>query len=341
MNEYYDQEYRDVIGSEDDPIPLSRKIWLSWEDLRFKTPKNRGIWGISEANDYAEKLQSVWGGAGPGEVVAILGEFRSGKSLILNILAGSVKLRRGDLLTGRVLVNGFKRGRRWRRLCSIVTQSQEEYHGLLTVEEQLLFRSELSLPSKWSQSKRSKVVEWVLQCLDLGNDRHVSVEKLSICQHRRLAIGLALVGLPRVLLLDEPTEGLDPTRALELIKSIRKITLRRQMTTIITAKQLRESVVPMVDKLLLLAQGSTVYYGCYADAREYFKNRLSVTIPETGDNPLLCMLDAVSCVDCRRDPNHVEMIRREWEAYAFDNQLYRTNYPSVFVDGKIKLICSY
>lgn len=333
MEEYYNQEYRDVIGTEEDPIPLSRKIWLSWEDLRFQTPKNRGIWGISEPCDYSEKLKSVWGGAGPGEVVAILGEVRSGKSLILNILAGNVELNRGDRLTGRVLVNGFKRGRRWRRLCALVTQSQEEYHGLLTIEEQLLFRSELSLPANWSHTKRIKVVEWVLKSLDLDSDRHVRIEKLSICQHRRLSIGLALVGLPRILLLDEPTEGLDPTRALELIKTIRKVTLRRQMTTIITAKQIRESVIPMADKILLLAQGSTVYYGYFSDARNYFKNRLGVTIPESGDNPLLCMLDAISCIDCRRDPNHIDRIRGEWEAYAFDHQLYRTNYPSVFVNG--------
>jgi hypothetical protein len=85
-----------------------------------------------------------------------------------------------------------------------------------------------------------------------------------------------------------------------------------------------------------LAKGSTVYYGKFNDAITYFQTRLGLSIPEKGDNPLTCMLDAVSCMDCRRDPNHTERIHNEWEAYAFENQLYRTNYPSILLDGKLQ-----
>jgi ABC-type multidrug transport system ATPase subunit len=276
------------------------------------------------------------GVAGPGEIVSIMGEFKSGKSLILNILSGNIKLDGDDLLTGRILVNGFKRGQRWRRLCAHVSQSHEEFHGLLRVEEQLQFRAELALPDRWNRNKRERVVNWALQCMDLESLKLTSVDRLSLCEKRRLAISLALVGLPRVLLLDEPLDGLDPTRALELIKSLRRITQQRQMTTIITAKQLRESALPLIDRILLLAKGSTVYYGKFNDAITYFQTRLGLSIPEKGDNPLTCMLDAVSCMDCRRDPNHTERIHNEWEAYAFENQLYRTNYPSILLDGKLQ-----
>ena len=111
MNEYYDQEYRDVFGVDDTQPSLTGRIWLSWEDLKYKVPKHRGFPGISAPSDYQEKLTGTWGNAGPGEIVAILGEVRSGKSLILNILAGNLRIDRGDLLTGRVLVNGFKRAK--------------------------------------------------------------------------------------------------------------------------------------------------------------------------------------------------------------------------------------
>lgn len=338
MNEYYNQEYRDVFGEADDEIPLSRRIWLSWEDLKYQRPKNRGLWGFVPPSECEDKLKGIWGGAGPGEIVSILGEFKSGKSLILNILSGNIQLDRGDLLTGRVLVNGFQRGQRWRRICALVSQSHEEYHGLLMVQEQLRFRAELALPSKWNKSRRERVVNWTLKCMDLESVNLSSVDKLTLCEKRRLAIALALVGLPRVLLLDEPLEGLDPTRAHELMKSLRRITQQRQMTTIITAKQLRESVLPLIDRILLLAKGSTVYYGKFSDAISYFKTRLGVSIPEKGDNPLTCMLDAVSCIDCRRDPLHIERIHREWETCAFENQLYRTNYPNVLLDGKLQTI---
>lgn len=338
MNDYYNQEYRDVFGEVDDQIPLSRRIWLSWEDLKYQRPKNRGFWGFAPPSEYQDKLKGIWGGAGPGEIVSILGEFKSGKSLILNILSGNIRVDRGDLLTGRVLVNGFQRGQRWRRICALVSQSHEEYHGLLLVHEQLRFRAELALPSKWNSARRERVLNWALKCMDLESVKLSSVDKLTLCEKRRLAIALALVGLPRILLLDEPLDGLDPTRALELMKSLRRITQQRQMTTIITAKQLRESALPLIDRILLLANGSTVYYGKFSDAISYFQMRLGLSIPEKGDNPLICMLDAVSCIDCRRDPNHIERIHREWETYAFENQLYRTNYPSVLLDGKLQII---
>ena len=332
MNEYYDQEYRDVFGVDDTQPSLTRRIWLSWEDLKYKVPKHRGFPGISAPSDYQEKLTGTWGNAGPGEIVAILGEVRSGKSLILNILAGNLRIDRGDLLTGRVLVNGFKRGQRWRRLCAKVAQSKEEYHGLLTVEEQLQFRAQFALPGNWDQSRRDKVIEWVLDSLDLQEIRKVKVDDLSTCEWKRLSIGLALVGLPRVLLLDEPLEGLDPTRALELMKSIKRITEQRQMTTVITGKQMRAAAVPFVDRILLLTQGSTIFYGKINDAIEYFKLRINISFPEHGESPLFSILDAVSCYDCRRDPSHLERIKREWEVYAFENQLYRANYPSNMID---------
>lgn len=334
MNEYYNQEYGEVIDEDDDQIPSSRRIWLSWEDLKYQSPKNRGVWGFSSPSEYEEKLKGIWGGAGPGEIVSIIGECNSGKSMVLKTLCGNIEIYRGDSLTGRVLVNGYKRGNRWRRLCVLVPQSHEEFHGLLTIEEQLKFRAELALPAEWNCKRRENIVNWALKSMDLESAKSKAVANLTLIEKRRLAISLALVGLPRVLLLDEPLEGLDPTRALELMKSLRQITQQRQITTIITAKQMRESSLPLIDRIILLANGFTVFYGKFSDAKAYFQTRLGLSIPEKGDNPLICMLDAVSCADFPRDPDHMERFRQEWETYAFENQLYRTNYPSVLLDGK-------
>ncbi len=254
MNGYYELEYREIVGEHDDYISLNRRIWLSWEDLRYQV--------------------------------------------------------------------------------RVVAQSQAEYHGLLKAKEQLLFRSQLCLPEHLDNSKRREIIEWVLESLDLNNVQDFIVDDLNLFEKRKLAIGLALVGLPRVLLLDEPTDGLDPTRSFELLKSLRRITQQREMSTIITAKQLRQSSIPLIDKILLVAQGATMYYGTIFDAKIYFETRLHIPIPEKGDNPLICMLDAISCADCRRDPSHVENIRKEWESYASDNQVYRTNYPNILIESK-------
>lgn len=334
MDEYYDQEYREVFGDQGViNFTSNRQIWLSWEDLKYRRPLSRGIWGISAPKNYKDCLTGIWGGAAPGEMMSILGEVHSGKSIILKALAGCVKMKRGDSISGRVLVNGCPRGQRWRRICAFVDQSQKEYHGILTIKEQLEFRSELALPDKWTSLQRNKVVEWVIESLNLQGIQNLAVDRLNLCERRRLAIGLALVGLPRVLLLDEPTDGLDPTRALDLLQIIRRITQQRQMTTVITAKHLRQSSLTLFDNFLLIAQGSTVYSGKFQDAIKYFETRLHVPIAEKDDNPLTCMLDAVSCTTCRRDPGHVENICKEWATYAAENQLYHTNYPNILIPG--------
>ena len=168
--------------------------------------------------------------------------------------------------------------------------------------------------------------------MNLKEIRNVKVDDLNNCEWKRLSIGLSLIGLPRVLLLDEPTEGLDPTRALELMKALKRITQQRQMTTIITGKQMRTSIMNFIDRILLLSQGSTIFYGKLNEAIEYFKSKINVSIPESGEAPLLCILDAVSCLDCRSDPGHVDRMRQEWENFAFENQIYRTNYPNTIIE---------
>lgn len=334
--EYHEQEYREIFGGEGaEQSLLTRRISITWEDIRFKSPRKRGMWGFTSPTEYQENLKGIWGGASPGEIVAILGQFQSGKSLLLNVLSGDVKMKRGDLLSGRVLVNGFKRGHKWRHICTHVTQSQQEQYGVLSCEEQLKFRAQLALPAIWTEARRERVVDWVIQSLDLENRRHFAVEDMTSGDRKLLSIGLGLVGLPRVLILDEPTQGLDPTQAKEVMKMLHRFTHELQMTTIIAERQLREVSIDLVDRILVLGQGATVYYGAISAALGYFESRLHITIPEHGDSSLTYILDAINGVGCRRNPGRLQLIINEWESYALENQLNRGNYPiAAFMEGK-------
>ena len=331
MDAYYDNEFEEIFRNhqellQEEPENLRfRRVWLTWEDVRFRSAASKPL--LAAPSNWSEKLSGIWGIVGPGEIVVVAGESGCGKSLLLNILDGHLSISRAEVLSGRVLVNGEPRGRFWRRICAHVTQGLSDLQDLLTVREHLNYRAELALPAKWSPRRRQLVVEKVLEALDLTEVNDKRVISMNANEKRRLKIGQALVGLPRVLLLDEPMSDLDATMSLELMKSLQELVKQRQMSVIISAKSLREAALPCVDKFLLMAQGRMVFYGALLDAVGYFDRYLRIKIASSGDNPLSCMLDAINCKACRREDGHLERLNRTWQEYAFDKQLYRANYP--------------
>lgn len=225
MDQYYNHEFEEIFRNhqelrDEEPETLRyRRVWLTWQDLRFSTAERKGLPGLVPPSDWKEKLSGIWGIAGPGEIVAVAGENKCSKSLLLNILAGHVRMDRGDLLTGTVLVNGEPRGQFWRRICAHVSQDLNELQDLLSVREHLEFRAELALPEAWRPRRRQLVVNKVLEVLDLADIQGKRVKNLNAGEKRKLKIGQALVGLPRVLLIDEPLSDLDPTMSLDLMKN--------------------------------------------------------------------------------------------------------------------------
>ncbi len=334
MDQYYESEFEEIFRNhreflQEEPENMRfRRVWLTWEDLRVRNAQKKGII-FTTPHIWTEQLAGIWGIVGPGEIVAVAGESNSGKSLLLKVLDGHLAVSRGDVLSGRVLVNGEPRGRFWRRVCAHVSQDLDDLQDLLTIKEHLNYRAELALPAKWRPRRRQLVVQKVLEALDLVEVEERRVIHLNLSEKRRLKIGLALVGLPRVLLLDEPLNELDATMSLELMRSLHDLVRQRQMSLVISVKSVREAALPCVDKFLLLAQGRMVFYGPLLDAVGYFNRYLQVEIPQSSDNTLSFMLDAINCKACRRQNGYLEKLTRTWQEYAFDKQLYRANYPQL------------
>lgn len=333
MDEYYDNEFAEIfrnhpILQEEEPGALRyRRVWLTWENVRFQTAQRGGIPLLVPASNWHEQIAGIWGIAGPGEIVAVAGEDNCGKSLLLNILSGNVSKSRGDRLTGKILVNGEKRGKFWRRICAHVSQSLNDLQDLLSVREHLEYRAELALPAKWNPRRRQLVVQRVLETLDLVDIQNRMVLHLNAGEKRRVKIGQALVSLPRVLLLDDPFSDMDATMAFDLLKNLHGLVRRRQMSVVISSTGVRQAALPFIDKFLLMAQGRMMFYGTLLDAVDYFERYLNIEIPRSGDNPLSCMLDGINCKACRREAGSLERLSRTWQEYAFDKQLYRANYP--------------
>tara|TARA_Y100000589_G_scaffold328364_1_gene372307 strand:- start:1003 stop:1641 length:639 start_codon:yes stop_codon:yes gene_type:complete len=141
-------------------------------------------------NDISIKIEK-------NEIILIIGKSGSGKTTLLEIISGLIEPQQGKILWQNKKVNS--RQRRW--LCGIVFQFPERFFIGSTIGKELKFGF---------KSMRDNKIKNVLNIVGLNNiDLRLTPEKLSGGQQRRLAVAVQLLRKPNLILLDEPTAGLD------------------------------------------------------------------------------------------------------------------------------------
>ena len=149
----------------------------------------------------------------------------------------------------------------------------------LTVRETLLYSASLRLPSSVTPQQRSQLVEEIILELGLREcaDRRVGDGfKKGGCsggERRRVSIGVQLLGNPSVLLLDEPTTGLDATSSLYLVATLKNLA-NAGRTVIITIHQPRSDIFFLLDGLVLLSGGNIAYTGLTNECLSWFDGLL-------------------------------------------------------------------
>jgi ABC-2 type transport system ATP-binding protein len=187
-----------------------------------------------------------------GEVFSLLGPNGAGKTTTIEILEG---YRRRD--RGSVAVLGADPAhptREWRARIGVVLQSSAMYENLSVRESLALFAG---------YYERPRPVDEVVDVVGLGEKADTTVRKLSGGQRRRLDFGLALVGDPELIFLDEPTTGFDPAArraAWETIRSLRDL----GKTILLTTHYLDEAE-QLADRVAVLREGRIVATGTPAD----------------------------------------------------------------------------
>ncbi|KAL0232387.1 hypothetical protein PCE1_002728 [Barthelona sp. PCE] len=200
-------------------------------------------------------------------------------------------------------------------------------HPELTVRQMLLFSAKLRLPRGTSMKEIQTIVNDVLHTLRLEGCADTvcgSVQKktLSGGQLRRVVIGCELVTLPRVLVGDEVTSGLDSFAALEIMRCLKRISMQG-ITVITTLHQPRFEILKLTDRLVLLSQGGyLIYDDDTSKALEYFE-----TIPPIQFkcpkhcNPADFYLDIASCEKCESTPFPImgTTLAQLWQQHSHQN----------------------
>ncbi|CAK7215571.1 FAD-dependent urate hydroxylase [Sporothrix curviconia] len=219
-------------------------------------------------------LNSIQGLAHPGEVMAIMGASGAGKTTFLDILAR--KNKRGEV-SGDFFVNGEKvSSQDFKSVVGFVDQ-EDTMLPTLTVHETILNSALLRLPRDMSRSAKEQRVYDVERQLGIHHirDSLIGSEEghgrgISGGEKRRVGIACELVTSPSILFLDEPTSGLDAYNAYNVIECLVTLAKTYNRTVIFTIHQPRSNITALFDRLVLLAQGHTVYSGPFAKCQEYF-----------------------------------------------------------------------
>ena len=111
-------------------------------------------------------------------------------------------------------------------------------------------------------------------------------------ERKRVSIGVELVSDPRLIFLDEPTSGLDAFTAHYIVESIKRLAEDEFRTILMTIHQPRANILQLFDKILLLSQGKTVFFGNLDDALAHFE-KCGYECPR-HDNPADFFLDTIS-----------------------------------------------
>lgn len=168
------------------------------------------------------------------DIFGVIGKSGSGKTTLLSILVGFLKPDKGQVLFQSRDIN--------RDLQSVQQQfgfaAQEgSFYPKLTVEENLWYFGKMYNIN--SNVLKEKILE-LLRLVDLEDSHDLIAWKLSSGMQKRLDIACALVHDPKVLILDEPTEDLDPALRNEVLDLLKKINREKEMTIIITSHLLDE-----------------------------------------------------------------------------------------------------
>ena len=202
-----------------------------------------------------------------GHVLALLGRNGAGKTTCISTIVGFLTPKQGDISLFGEAIGGLSPERISRLGIGLVPQGRRIFPSL-TVRENLIVarQREQAAQKPWT-------IERIFDLFPKLQERHTQFAgTLSGGEQQMLAIGRALMGNPRVLLLDEPSEGLAPLIVAEVGRTIKR--LKEEGQSIVLVEQNRQLALEVADQAVILNTGRCVFAG---DAAEVLNDEKLIT----------------------------------------------------------------
>jgi ABC-2 type transport system ATP-binding protein len=289
--------------------------------------KKEGILGALRGlyrRDYKEvrAVEDVSFSIEPGEMVAFLGPNGAGKTTTLKMLSGLIYPTSG---TASVL--GFTPWERLdafrRRFALVMGQKNQLWWDLPAADSFELHREIYSIP----EAEFKKTLAELTELLGVEKLTRQAVRELSLGERMKMELIAALLHQPQLLLLDEPTIGLDVVAQVAIQKCLRDYHTRRGVTMLLTSHYMRD-VEALCQRVLVITHGRLVYDGPLVGLSERFGNEKLVKlrfVESAPDDAELCRFGEVvrregPSVDLKVDRNEVAAVLGAiLDGYAVDD----------------------
>ena len=183
-----------------------------------------------------------------GEIFGLLGPNGAGKSTLIRMMVTLL-----PPTAGTALINGFdivKQSDGVRQSIGVIPQAMTSDLELSVEENLIIFAKLYSVP----RAKRERLIDELLEAVELTQWRHAQVKNLSGGMRRRVEIARGLVHEPRIFFLDEPTTGLDPVSRVAVWEMLAKIKRERNLTILITTHYMDEAD-KLCDRIAIVDHG--------------------------------------------------------------------------------------
>jgi ABC-type multidrug transport system ATPase subunit len=244
-----------------------------------------------------EILRNLSGQVKKGRFTALLGPTGSGKTSLLNLLAGRTRAVAGMTIAGQVSVGGqvVANWSTYRREVAYVEQDDLLFSNL-SVRETLQLAAEFRLPREFTTQERTERVDAVLAELGLIKCQHTyigsaRVRGISGGERKRASVAISILKGPSCVLLDECTSGLDSFQALRVCTTIKRLAAAGR-TVVSSIHQPRSAIFALFDDVIVLSEGSIMFAGAAQDMTAHFA-KFGFVMPRDF-NPADFVLDLVS-----------------------------------------------
>ncbi len=230
-----------------------------------------------------------------GEIVGLLGPNGAGKSTTMNILTGYI-----EQTSGEVTIEGYntlKKPKKAKQQIGYMPEGVPLYTDL-TVKEFVTYMAELK---QVNRKERKEKVEKVLEQTGLKDVENKLTKNLSRGYKQRVSMAGALVGEPKILILDEPTVGLDPKQITEIRNLIKEL---GKTHTIILSSHILSEVSQICNKVIIINKGKIVAIDTPENLEDKVNNNncIYVTVEDT-ENKIAEIKDKIE------DIKNIELVR--------------------------------
>lgn len=231
-----------------------------------------------------------------GEIVGLLGPNGAGKTTTMNMITGYI-----EQTSGQILVNGndiLRKPNKVKKQIGYMPEGTPLYYEL-TPKEFISYMAELKLVKR---KERKDEVNRVLKEVGIEEVKDRLIKNLSRGYKQRVSLAGALVGNPDVIILDEPTVGLDPKQITEIRELIKKLGKKH---TVILSSHILSEVSQICEKVIIINKGKIVAIDTPENLERATRdnNAISITIedPKNNINKVKEKIKEISKVDFIKD----------------------------------------